>query len=516
LPQRLFGKIDYKEEDVSFENSSTGWWEQVDLIRLIAADNQISFIDHRIGDLKALCVLDLHNNQLKSIPTEIRELENLALLQLSSNQLSAFPIEICSLPLVELYLGSNEIQSIPPEMGLLKKLAKLDLSRNQIAKLPLEFADMISLQECNLSYNSLHTIDCDFNSLFQLKVLNFSNNQLHFISTDTLSLPRLKIIDLKYNQLSKWEVILKCPELKDFCISFNKLHEIRPGSFICPELEIFDIRDNGIAVVPADVLKFYQLKRLDLSNNAISVLPPELSLLKQLNALHYSGNPLRGLPSSGGVTKLMEFLSKKMVFPTEKSTGFSTTKEQQPLPFGDSKLIDWSGMGLMELDLSPLIDSGLKPISINVSNNALKSIPSEMNQIGSAIQTLLFSKNRLMIFPMLLCSQLTTLDLSNNQIDSFPSKLESLPFLNELNLNGNRISKLPMFPFPKLSILLVSANSLTEIDMDVLEALPHLQILDMSNNSISMVPPILGRIKLTSLQLMGNSFRIPRTYEILI
>jgi Leucine-rich repeat (LRR) protein len=82
--------------------------------------------------------------------------------------------------------------------------------------------------------------------------------------------------------------------------------------------------------------------------------------------------------------------------------------------------------------------------------------------------------------------------------------------LNELNLNGNRISKLPILPFPKLSVLLVASNSLTDIDLNVLEALELLQILDLSNNSIQMVPPKLGLLKLTSLQLMGNSFRIPR------
>jgi Leucine-rich repeat (LRR) protein len=275
------------------------------------------------------------------------------------------------------------------------------------------------------------------------------------------------------------------------------------------ELEIFDIRDNGIGAVPGDVLKLYQLKRLDISNNAVSSLPPELSLLKQLNALHYTGNPLRGLPTSGGLTKLLDFLSKKLVIPAEVT---ADQVKQQPVSVGNSKLIDWSGMGLLVLDLSKLSDSGVKPTSLNVSNNAIKEIPEELNQVGSALQTLLFAKNRLSVFPLLSCMHLTTLDLSNNQITNFLADIPTLPVLNELNLNGNRISKLPRLPFPKLSVLLLSSNSLTDLDMSVLEQLPELQILDLSNNSIGMVPPTLGLLKLTSLQLMGNPFRIPRAY----
>jgi Leucine-rich repeat (LRR) protein len=50
--------------------------------------------------------------------------------------------------------------------------------------------------------------------------------------------------------------------------------------------------------------------------------------------------------------------------------------------------------------------------------------------------------------------------------------------------------------------------------MKALAGLSHLLILDLSNNSIQMVPPELGLLKLTSLQLMGNCFRVPRPYSI--
>jgi Leucine-rich repeat (LRR) protein len=105
------------------------------------------------------------------------------------------------------------------------------------------------------------------------------------------------------------------------------------------------------------------------------------------------------------------------------------------------------------------------------------------------------------------------LDLSNNQISNFPEGQFCLPKLNELNLNHNRLVALSTEFFGNLTaltVLALSSNHLTNIDIEALECLKALKTLDLSNNDIKMVPPALGKLDLDHLQLLGNSFRIPR------
>jgi Leucine-rich repeat (LRR) protein len=412
LPERLFCNDDFQDRDVSFDQQGTGWWEQVELTRLVAADNSITRIDVRIAELKGLCVLDLHNNHLESLPEELGELENLAILNLSSNQITILPRSIGHLPLVELHLSSNEISQIPTAFGQLKRLAKLDLSRNQLTEMPPALSEMFSLQELNVSYNRIESISCDLNAIHQLRTLNLSHNQLLcFLDNATLRLPELAVLDVKYNQLTDWSCIVDCPKLKDFCLAFNKLRGVQDETLLhCASLEIFDVRDNGIGVLPADVLKMYKLSRLDITNNSISSLPPELSFLKKLNSFHYAGNPLRGLPTTGGLVKLMDHLAKKFITPVEKSVSdmsIGTHSEQQPLPVGSSRLVEWSGMGLKVLDVDGIVESGLLPTSINASNNAIIVLPQNFEKVTTRLQTLLLSKNRFTLFPLFSGTYLT-------------------------------------------------------------------------------------------------------------
>ncbi|KAJ3323560.1 Leucine-rich repeat-containing protein 40 [Boothiomyces sp. JEL0866] len=497
LPANLFN---YQPvNDHSFDNQSQTWWEIVDLTRLVAADNSIRDIDERIGELGALAVIDL--------PLSMANLGNLSILNMKSNELSEFLPELCELPLMELHLGSNCLSELPLNFDKLEKLHTLDLSGNQlvgIVKLKNQ-----SLQNLDLSNNVITEI-AGLNDMPLLSSLNISKNKLQ--DFPSISLQKLCFLDLKHNDFKSWKTVLECPLLKDLCLAFNSISSFKENSVRnCVSLEIFDIRDNNIGSIPEDILFLKNLKRLDITNNSVSTLPPKLAFLKHLAVIHYSGNPLRGLPTSGGTTKLLDYLAKKI--PKDEDADISRTSSPEAVEkayTGDVKNIDWARTGLSTLDFSNFVANSFSPSTIDCSNNQISMIPDSLNAISCQLTSLILSKNKIKLFPALECPKLKYLDLSNNAISSFEAEVLGFPNLDELNLNNNRITRLPDFDMPELSVLLLSDNSLAEISVPLLQKLAKLKTLDLSNNSISMVPPELGLLKLNSLQLMGNTFRVPR------
>ncbi|KAI5639930.1 leucine rich repeat domain-containing protein [Phthorimaea operculella] len=65
----------------------------------------------------------------------------------------------------------------------------------------------------------------------------------------------------------------------------------------------------------------------------------------------------------------------------------------------------------------------------------------------------------------------------------------------------------------RLEILLLGDNQLHELDVSptALANLRKLAVLDLRNNNLRTIPPLLGNFtQLRSLELMGNCFRQPR------
>ncbi|KAL2918644.1 hypothetical protein HK105_202045 [Polyrhizophydium stewartii] len=473
LPDALWdppGAAVERTVDFSFDrgNDEGSWWEVVDLARLVAADNQLSEIDPRIADFGALVLLDLHNNQIAAIPDCIARLSNLAVLNLAFNGIQFVPDAICHLPLVELHLAGNQLSSLPVDIGALVRLSTLDLSDNKITTLPPSMAGLRSLQTCNLSKNQLTTLGTVLLSQLSLLTdLNASYNQIEAVvphGAAQLSLPALRTLDLKHNRLRTWTVELNCPELRDFCISFNQIVQVSDGSLAdARQLEILDLRDNALGAVPADVLSLHQLKRLDLTNNSIPRLPPELGLLEGLTTLLVVGNPIRGLPSTGGTVRLLEYLRKKLPAPSDadqihmtpfgptpassfarssgrgSSMSIDEASSGSPVPSADgtstppnpsqiqvqaqvqayanamrapsqhevaSRALDLSKQRLTTIDPDLIEGFGFAPVTLNVSQNQIQQFPESFARFAPSIATLVARQNMINVFPAFIFSKL--------------------------------------------------------------------------------------------------------------
>src|SRR5690348_8376703 len=112
-------------------------WERLDLETLVLADNDLTELSGRVGQLKRLRMLDLGHNALCSLPESLGNLESL----------SDF-----------LYLHDNRLRSLPSSLGRLTRLRYLNISENQFEELPECVCRMSKLIELRASDNPLSTL----------------------------------------------------------------------------------------------------------------------------------------------------------------------------------------------------------------------------------------------------------------------------------------------------------------------------------------------------------------------
>jgi Leucine-rich repeat (LRR) protein len=123
--------------------------------------------------------------------------------------------------------------------------------------------------------------------------------------------------------------------------------------------------------------------------------------------------------------------------------------------------------------------------TLDLSHNVFTSIVEDNNSVASLSQ----------LYP-----NLRELRLSYNQIRDIPKTIPFANTLEALYLNNNKISSLPIISF-------FTKASPTEPDFGT--RLPQLSTLDVSNNDITVMPPVMGLMELRMFAIEGNRFRVP-------
>lgn len=269
------------------------------------------------------------------------------------------------------------------------------------------------------------------------------------------------------------------PNIKDINLAMNQLESF---STIYPQLEFLDISNNQLIDLNIDSSKLQNLNRLDLSNNNLTGIPPELGLLN-LNVLNITGNPIRNIPKEvWKTTALLAWLRTRL-----------------PVPNSSSKM----ETKISESNVS--IASSI-PVKADMSKQGLNDFP---DQCQNCIE-LDLSQNYIRTFPSDCFPNLTILNMTRNQISQLPSCLETVfPNLEHLNLSFNLLKGVFSTKLPGISVLILTSNQIQRIDPTCLPS--KLQTLDISNNSLELLPPELGNLsQLTVLKVEGNIFRSPR------
>ncbi|KAK8375808.1 hypothetical protein O3P69_008510 [Scylla paramamosain] len=151
-----------------------------------------------------------------------------------------------------------------------------------------------------------------------------------------------------------------------------------------------------------------------------------------------------------------------------------------------------------------------------LQHNMLLSLPFEITRFSSLLSLDLSNNNLTHVNDFLLqLPELQSLYLQNNNLadDGLPKELYTLTKLRELNLSGNKLTRvLPQLcEVAGLRYLYLGGNEITEI-LPEIKALQSLQVLHLGGNLLETVPDELGELhQLAALILCDNRLRsLPR------
>jgi Leucine-rich repeat (LRR) protein len=185
-------------------------WEHAGVTALILADNGLTEISERIGELQWLRTLDLGHNLLAGLPTAMGRLTGL----------SDF-----------LYLHDNRLESLPPSMEELQRLRYLNISENRFAVFPESICSMSRLVELRATDNQIYLLPDSIGKLSRLRELHLRNNRLTGLPPAISQLSELRLIDLRGNPIDELpDSILELPKLEK--LDLRWVNTLRPPEWI--------------------------------------------------------------------------------------------------------------------------------------------------------------------------------------------------------------------------------------------------------------------------------------------
>lgn len=544
----------YNIENIDINSGE--WYESVDLVRLMAADNEFKFLPNwafpdisleAATDLEegnifgGLQSIDLHRNNLSELPYGLKSLTCLTSINLSRNRLANTCFDVLGqIPsLQQLRLARNSLQgALNGSLGGLVNLEVLDLQDNSITDLGLALKDLTKMRNLAVAGNRLVSIPSYIFGLLSLDEIDAARNQLAgpLIPEGLTNFAALRILDVSKNVLTaiSESETLSFLSLQDLNVADNRLCTI-PDVSGWTGLITLCAGGNKLTSTPEGLTSLPKLKTLDLSRNSIKQLDSRLGLMDSLASLEVSNNPLRErrqlsmntddlkqelryrLPPSPKLgSNSEEDVSNGPV--SENAPGSSTRETTWPMKPGG--VLDRSSSNLHALE-----ESHLEPIvqttdvkSLIFHHNRLSSIPIALSLIQNTLTALDLSHNSLanetyLPTPLSL-PYLKSLDVSSNTITNLSTLTTSLraPLLALLNVSYNRLHSLPPLrtTYPSLTTLLASNNSIPTLEVDIAKGL---NVLDLSENAIERLEPRLGLLAahgLRTLLVGGNRFRVPR------
>lgn len=551
VPKRLYdiNEADADSKAVNLEQltikEEDAWWNQVPLNNLDLSSNTLTHISPKIENLQSLTVLTLHDNALVELPPEIGKLEKLVRLNVSHNKLSQLPRAMYSLPeLRHLNISYNEFDELNPDISDLHMLEFLDGGHNNIQSLPGGIGFLVRLTALLLPYNHIKELPPDLVNMRSLQKIDLMHNDLTSLPEDMGLLRKLDCLYLQHND------ILELPEFEGN-EALNELHasnnfiKIIPKAMCSnlPHLKILDLRDNKITELPDELCLLRNLNRLDVSNNTISVLPVTLSSLAHLISLQVEGNPIKTIRRDilqCGTTRILKTLHDRAVAKAKEegggvddastSAGISVTRlrggqmDDGDIPgnFPDRYKLRHTrtlAVNLEELTSVPdqvfqiARDEGVHVVDF--ARNQLSTLPNGLQHMKDLVTELVLSNNVIGYVPQFISqfTRISFLNLSNNLLNDLPTEFGVLNTLRELNIANNRFPCIPncVYELQGLEILIASENHIKMLNVSGLQNMRRLSTLDLRNNDIETVPPILGNLtNITHLELVGNPFRQPR------
>ncbi|RUS20664.1 hypothetical protein BC937DRAFT_94676 [Endogone sp. FLAS-F59071] len=485
--------------------------------------NSLHNLEHaKLENIKNLSSLLAFNNHLEGLPDGFALFKNMAKLHISNNSFESFPSVICDIiSLVELDISFNKIPSLPENIGQLVNLTHFLAVGNQLAgALPESFAELVSLRELDVRQNAitdlevlsklpaLDVLSVDYNSVSivasefkSLKVLKMCKNHLTQFSLRSSAkesasismLVELNIMACKLSALPE-DVFVNCPVLETLVLDTNFLTTIPNSIGTLQRLTRLSAQNNYLQSIPVEIAKLCELKSLDLQKNNLKTLPKEIWLCPALQTLNCSSNLLETFPnplSAPGVALNLALrpTADAIVTPNVAANAAATGNINGPPTLGTN-----AGQGVVP-NITPVsaspADRQSSTGSASVSNfNPPSFFASPRNHpppLSLSLRHLFLGDNRLtddVFTPLLLFSELRTLNLAFNDLREIPTYGLCHTHLFELYLSGNQLASLPA---------------------DDIEKLSYLRVLHVNGNKLQTLPAELGKLrKLVVLDVGSN------------
>lgn len=246
------------------------------------------------------------------------------------------------------------------------------------------------------------------------------------------------------------------------------------------KLEHLSLKNNQLEKLFGELTELTCLRSLNLRKNCIksSGVPPELFHLEELTTLDLSHNKLKEVPE--GLEK-----AKSLLVLNLSHNNIETIPTALFIHLTD----------LLFLDLS---------------HNKLETLPPQTRRLAN-LQTLILADNPLELFQLRQLPSLQNLEVLNMRntqrtLLNFPTTLDTLSNLAELDLSQNNLPKVPdcVYNLPNLKRLNLSENTITELSSSV-ENWQRLEVLNLSRNELTTLPASLCKLmQLRRLYLNDN------------
>jgi adenylate cyclase len=387
--------------------------------------------------------VDLQAKNLSTVPIFLyKYASRINSLDLSKNLLLEAPVDFLQMckSLKQLWLTNNDYVLIPSSLQYIPNLEHLNISSNHIRDLePAHLENINSLRTLRAYNNQLKQLPQSFSKFQHLTILFISNNSFTKFPDVICQIKSLAYLDISFNKISTFpEEICNLSNLIGLFATANRLTGSLPPSFAKLEkLQELDVRQNQITDLDV-ISRLSKLEVILVDYNAVSVVNYDFKNLRQLRM---SKNHLTHF-SLGS-------------YPTVKSA----------------------------LGKGPTIAAESMLTELNISNCKLASLPKDLFEHTSVLETLTLDCNTLSELPSSIgvLTKLVRLSVQANNLEALPSEISNLVELKVLDVQKNNMKTLPKEIWRCVSLQTLNCSS------NLLDVFPE-PFSEIQENTNQMVP----------------------------